>query len=375
MNLWQRLTHNVRRMFSEKDPLYLTRLEGETSSELDTLGAIRALSEVVRNQPDGVETYLALGNLYRTRGDYERAIQVRRNIIVRQSLPDNTRAMAYYELGHDYKRSGFLDRALKAFTEAKKLGAPADAIGLEIARVHAVSGNFEEAAIAFGHLGYHVAEAHYRTKMGEEFLAKNSPSYAMSCFKKAIKVYPASVEAWLAKICLAAQNGSWREASSTFKSSFKKIDEDVRFLLLEGLLQKADGPLPDGMDREKWYEKFCNVITKGMEPFETEFLQHYYGGLFLMRAKRVEEAANWFEKALIVEPDFWGARLELLGLNLRQEDVSPSFRNQVEHFLMQSRNAKKFICKKCGLHRDTMFFLCPRCLSWHSARFRIHIKE
>ena len=48
MSLWQRLTHNMRRMFSEKDPLYLTRLEGETSSELDTLGAIRALSEVVR---------------------------------------------------------------------------------------------------------------------------------------------------------------------------------------------------------------------------------------------------------------------------------------------------------------------------------------
>ena len=111
-------------MFSEKDPLYLTRLEGETSSELDTLGAIRALSEVVRNQPDGVETYLALGNLYRTRGDYERAIQVRRNIIVRQSLPDNTRAMAYYELGHDYKRSGFLDRALRAFNEARSWGLP-----------------------------------------------------------------------------------------------------------------------------------------------------------------------------------------------------------------------------------------------------------
>lgn len=365
----------MRRMFSEKDPLYLTRLEGETSSELDTLGAIRALSEVVRNQPDGVETYLALGNLYRTRGDYERAIQVRRNIIVRQSLPDNTRAMAYYELGHDYKRSGFLDRALRAFNEAKKLGAPADAIGLEIARVHAVSGNFEEAAIAFGRLGYYVAEAHYRTKMGEEFLAKNSPSYAMSCFKKAIKVYPASVEAWLAKICLAAQNGSWRDAAGTFKSSFKKIDGDVRFLLLEGLLQKADGPLPEGMDREKWYEKFCSVVTKGMEPLETEFLQHYYGGLFLMRAKRIEEAANWFEKALIVEPDFWGARLELLGLSLGQEDVSPSFRDQVEHFLVQSRNAKRFICQKCGLHRDTLFFLCPRCLSWHSARFRIHIKE
>ncbi|MDY7001315.1 MAG: tetratricopeptide repeat protein, partial [Thermodesulfobacteriota bacterium] len=95
--------------------------EGYAPFSRDTMTAISELSRVAKNNPDAVEIYLALGNLYRSQGEIERAVQIRRNLIVRPRLDTKFKAKAWYELGLDYKRGGFVDRAVNAFEQAGKL--------------------------------------------------------------------------------------------------------------------------------------------------------------------------------------------------------------------------------------------------------------
>ena len=109
MALWKSFKQSLRSLLGKEDDLFLSWNEGESAFERDTLSAIRALNQEVRNDPDGVETYLALGNLYRARGDIERAIQIRNGLIVRPGLDNNLKARVCFELGIDYKRGGFID--------------------------------------------------------------------------------------------------------------------------------------------------------------------------------------------------------------------------------------------------------------------------
>jgi tetratricopeptide (TPR) repeat protein len=93
---------------------------------------------------DTVETHFALGNLYRRRGEVERAIRVHENIMARPSLSDEHRLHAMFALGEDYFHAGLFDRAadywLQAGLKAAKTWAKVDAVrifrkGLEAAKL------------------------------------------------------------------------------------------------------------------------------------------------------------------------------------------------------------------------------------------------
>src|SRR5690606_28359827 len=68
-----------------------------------------------------VEPYLALGNLFRRRGEVDRAIRVHQDLIQRPHLTPSQKGQALLELGLDYMRAGMLDRAENLFLETLKL--------------------------------------------------------------------------------------------------------------------------------------------------------------------------------------------------------------------------------------------------------------
>lgn len=378
-------------------------------TDRDTLAAINSLKEVVRGDPDAVGTYLALGNLYRARGDLERAIQIRNSIVVRSDLSDELKARAYFEMGLDYKRGGFMDRALAAFEHARRWGGPSDVIGHEVAMLYATSGGFQDAAAAYGKLGHKVAEAYYLTCLSEEYLRQGNLSQALSTAKKALRVSPSSPEAWLARIIYASRQDRWKEVSKLYSLARDKITPEARFLFMEGILNEidrvfmsidaesaaqpvednAEGPsaqtqeptaeAPQAADERKAAiaASWCKAIIDNRKPLpeDTDLLANYYQGLILMRARRLEEASLAFEKALIVDPEFWAARMERVAITLQNEPVTPFLREQIGYFLGQGRQNNRFICKVCGLRQNTIFFACPKCRSWHSAAFRRSLKN
>src|SRR3970282_2330625 len=73
--------------------------------------AIEAFIEVVRVDPETIELHFALGNLFRRRGETERAIRMHRNLLERGDLGQEQRLAALFELGQDYLKAGVLGRA------------------------------------------------------------------------------------------------------------------------------------------------------------------------------------------------------------------------------------------------------------------------
>src|SRR3990172_4271983 len=85
--------------------------------------AIEVFIRVLEVNSDTVETHLALGNLFRRRGEVERAIRIHQNLIARPTLDKEQRSQALLELGQDYFKAGLFDRAENLFLELAEIRA------------------------------------------------------------------------------------------------------------------------------------------------------------------------------------------------------------------------------------------------------------
>lgn len=77
--------------------------------------AIDSFLEVAKVDSQTVELHFALGNLFRRRGETERAIRMHQNLIDRPDLEEGVRLHAFSELGQDFLKAGLLDRAEEIF--------------------------------------------------------------------------------------------------------------------------------------------------------------------------------------------------------------------------------------------------------------------
>ncbi|GAB7022830.1 tetratricopeptide repeat protein [Salidesulfovibrio brasiliensis] len=340
----------------------------------DTRAAIEELSRVVKNNPEAVEIYLALGNLYRSQGEIERAIQIRNSLIVRPGLDSRFKARALFELGRDFRRGGFLDRAGEAFRQAREAGCDPNEILLERAKLNAERGVYEEAAEDYGRLKLPLPQAHYLYRHARDLFADDQPSQGKRMLKQAVKVYPGAFEAWSEMIVRKFRSGNASRAADLLSESLESVAPDKRFVMLHELLTdvrraqvQTDSPL---------YQKAASAtdiadrVTEVIEKHDPDILLFYYGALLLQLRHDPDEARNWLEKALVLQPDFWLARLELFDMSRSRQSLTPFFKEQLGFFMSRARGVRRFFCSRCGLKRDAVFHICPRCGSWHSITFR-----
>lgn len=89
--------------------------------------AIDAFIEAVQNDPDTSELHFALGNLFRRRGDYDRAVRVHEHLLSRGDLGQKDRDRAQHALALDFLKAGLLDRAEAALQRLQGTAFEAEA--------------------------------------------------------------------------------------------------------------------------------------------------------------------------------------------------------------------------------------------------------
>jgi len=118
---WIAARVDIRQMLSETRSLpksYFKGLNFLLNEEPDH--AIDAFIEVAKLDSETTELHFALGNLFRRRGEMERAIRVHQSLLARADLPPSEREHALHELGHDFLKAGLLDRAEQAFEQLQQ---------------------------------------------------------------------------------------------------------------------------------------------------------------------------------------------------------------------------------------------------------------
>ncbi|MFB3058636.1 MAG: lipopolysaccharide assembly protein LapB, partial [Gammaproteobacteria bacterium] len=109
-------TSNTAKNYSESYVKGLNYLLADDSSK-----AIETFSELIKVNADTVETHIVLGNLFRSRGEVDRAIKIHQNLLARPDLSRKQRNLTVGELANDYLKAGLLDRAEALFKEMIQL--------------------------------------------------------------------------------------------------------------------------------------------------------------------------------------------------------------------------------------------------------------
>jgi lipopolysaccharide biosynthesis regulator YciM len=128
-----------------QSPHFILGLNYLVAAQVDS--AIGELERAARLDPGALELRLVLGNLYREKGQVGRAIQEHQTLLQRPRLNRVEHANVLLCLGLDYRRGGFVDRAVAAFSDVLKLDPDNEAALVNLEKLQEDQHQWQEAYV------------------------------------------------------------------------------------------------------------------------------------------------------------------------------------------------------------------------------------
>ena len=327
--------------------------------------AIEVFIKVLEIDEETAETQLALGNLYRRRGEVDRAIRLHQNLVARPALTDDLRLEAHLELAQDYLSAGVLDRAEDIYR---------DLVGAKVHRVQALRhlldiyeqekdwgqarSTARELAEATGtEQGAVISQ--YLCEGALQVLTRGSKDEALKLLRAAREAHPACARASLHEGDILSSRGSFDLALAAYR---RIEDQDADYL-------------PEVIGRIR--RCFDNLGRREAARGYLERVLDRYGGMTVMLAlaEMIREergnssAIHFMLDALAKRPTVRGFdRLLDLASDSSSADV-PDHLEVMKGLLAQLMNDRPvYQCRHCGFAARSLHWQCPGCKHWNTVR-------
>jgi lipopolysaccharide assembly protein B len=315
--------------------------------------AIDAFIEAVQLDPDTVELHFALGNLFRSRGETERAVRVHEHLLRRGDLPTSERHRAQHALAQDFFKAGLFDRAEAAYRALKgtayELEAELALLSLyERSRDWVHAGAVAQSLESRGTGSFAARRAHYLCELALQSKARE-PEAAFAQLKQAQQLAPAHPRARVleGQWHLAAQQPelalqSFEALLGMQGSGFNLVASDyAKAALAAGRTTGALQTLRDRHQAEPALALVQAINLLAPEQQEQELLAHLARQPSLNATRGV--LAPWLE----------ARRPETAAPLLKAIDIA-------------AKPLMRYRCAACGFEAAHYFWQCPGCLSWDS---------
>jgi lipopolysaccharide biosynthesis regulator YciM len=311
--------------------------------------AIDAFIEAVRNDPDTSELHFALGNLFRRRGEYERAVRVHEHLLSRGDLSRAERHRAQHALALDFLKAGLLDRAEEALRKLEGSAYEAQAL-LALLAIYERSRDWPHAAEAArkleaaGQGDFGSRRAHYLCEM-----AALPAADAESLLQEAMRTAPGAARPVLDYAALQHRAGNARQAFDTLARLAQSTPSAVPLLARPLAQYAAEAGVP---------QEALALLRGSYEHAPSLDVLEAIAGL-----EPPGEARDWYARHLQREPSLVAAAKWLAGEKLEHEEVHPHVQRALEH---AARPLVRYRCAACGFEAKQHFWQCPGCQAWDS---------
>lgn len=324
--------------------------------------AIAALTQAAEIDHSTAELHLTLGNLFRKRGEVDRAMRVHETLLARSGLKPQMQHQVRFELAQDYLKAGLMDRAEQMFQELASQGLFVTAALEQLVAVYEQGRDWKQAMDAARQLEAAKGEskraivAHYYCELAEEARrAKNLPE-ALKLAQKALDTDKHSVRACLQLGALAEAAEQYRDAAGFYRSAF---DHDARYLPeMLAPLQRCSEKCGD-MDGFVTFLKDAKAVSGSSLPIVAEARMLRQEGLDAMghlsaslEQRPTRAVLTEFLDVLEQRPEVIAAGLAKPAASLRQA------------LLKFSETSPRYQCSNCGFNPRQLFWQCPSCKQW-----------
>jgi lipopolysaccharide assembly protein B len=338
---------------------YLIGLNFLLNEETDK--AVDIFIKMLEVDSDTVETHLAVGKLFRRRGEVDRAIRIHQNLIARPQLERVYREQSLFELGQDYLSAGMLDRAERIFLElvsAKSHSAQALKTLLDIYQQEKDWENAVQTAVKYETVTRQSMQpviAHYHCELAETAFAKGQHDKATDYLDKATEADRSCVRASLLHAKVHMEHGDYKQALRYLK----KVKEQNPDYLSEAIELLAS-----------CYEKL-NAEEK-LVVYLKQLLDEYPRvPVVLILAERIRKRKGDKVAASFVA-DYVRRYPSLRGLHVfiniyisnaegRAKEDLHILQNLMKKILADKPN---YQCTSCGFSGKSLHWQCPGCKQW-----------
>lgn len=324
--------------------------------------AVDVFIKLLEVDSDTVETHLALGSLFRRRGEVDRAIRIHQNLIARPQLSILQRKESLMALGQDYMSAGLFDRAERIFLEVVELAGNKESSSLYgLLAIYQQEKAWEKALDVIKKLeistgaSFHQQAGHYYCEMAVQSLKINAIDRAIYCIKQAMSVDPESVRASMMYADIEIKEGRYKQAIRSLK---RVPQQDAEFLteIIEPLVlcHKELDLMPDCIS---YLENTLEQHPRASVIFViAEYLRHNKG---------VDVAIDFVADNLRKHPSIRGLN-RLIYWHFESAHGKVRDKLQMLHDITSKflDNKPIYRCGHCGFGGKHLHWHCPGCKQW-----------
>jgi lipopolysaccharide biosynthesis regulator YciM len=325
--------------------------------------AIDAFIEAVQNDPDTSELHFALGNLFRRRGEYDRAVRVHEHLLSRADISHADRQRAQHGLALDYLKAGLLDRAEEALRKLEGTSYEGQARLARMA-IYERSREWPEAAEVArlleksGEADFGIRLAHYQCELAREAVQKGDSAKALDTLAQAVQAHPRAARPRLLLGQLLLSQGQANAAFDTLSALFEHNDMAAP-LAAASFAQAALA---------------CDKAASASTLLQAHYLRHpcidVLDAITALQAQQPNSTATGdastlqrYLDHLQNHPSMMAASRWLNGARNEVGELPAPVQKTLEN---ATKPLARYRCAACGFEAKEHFWHCPGCQSWDS---------
>jgi lipopolysaccharide biosynthesis regulator YciM len=348
-----------------QSPHFILGLNHLVGGQVDL--AIEELEKAARLDPSALELRLVLGNLYREKGQVGRAIQEHQSLLQRPRLNRFEHANVQLCLGLDYRRGGFVDRAMAAFTDVLKLDPNNEAALVNLEKLQEDQHQWQEAYVTRTRLAQVAGPpqqprsqsilAFLENELGLQAFKAGRLDDAARRFEAAIELDRGVIPAHLHLGDVRAQQGDVAAAVAIWEHALD-VSQDRAYLALarlEDAYQQLGAP-----------ERFADLCRKLIEQSPREWRARVALARHLSAQGQPGRALELLFSALEHNPHAlaihqvtWNT---LSALDLPKQLVA----RYVEVTRQSVFYLDPHVCVRCRYRSTELLWQCPHCHEWNT---------
>ncbi|MCX8650637.1 lipopolysaccharide assembly protein LapB [Gilliamella sp. B2776] len=328
--------------------------------------AVDLFLDMLKEDEGTLEAHLTLGNLFRSRGEIDRAIRIHQALMESSSLTFEQRLLAIQQLGRDYMGAGLYDRAEEMFLQL---------IDEEDFQQHALQQliiiyqstsewinaiNAATKLVKLGNEKYKTYIAQFYCELASLAIANDDLDKAFNLLQKSSITDPncARTSLMLGRILLV-QNKT-EEAIESLKQI---LQQDKAFIgealpLLNECYHK--------LNKQDEFQKFLQLCVDK----DTGNVAELMLADIIEKQKGLDSAQYYMYRELLKHPNLKGF------YRLMDYHVADAEQGKAKESLLLLRNmvgeqikaVPNYRCQKCGFTVNTIYWLCPACRSWSTIK-------
>lgn len=343
---------------------YVTGVNFLLSNQQDK--AVDLFLEMLKEDTGTVEAHLTLGNLFRQRGEVDRAIRIHQTLMESASLNYDQRLLAVQQLGRDYMAAGLYDRAEDMFSQLIDETDYRISALQQLLQIHQATSDWQKAIdvaeklVKFGKDAQRTEIAHFYCELALLSMGADSLDKGLALLKKgaAADKNCARVSIMMGRVFM--EKGEYARATETLTRVIEQ-DSELASETLD-MLQTCYRQLDKA---EEWQNFLRRCVEENVgasaELMLAEVLQQKYGAetaqLYINRQLQRHPTMRVFHRLM----DYHLHEAE----DGRAKESLMILRDMVGE---QICTKPRYRCQKCGFTAFSLYWHCPSCRAWSTVK-------